>query len=209
MLHCTVLEFLRLKMPYNDKKKIIFLHIPKTGGTTIERLFNINLFHSSRSDERPSLQHLTCNMLCEKMGKSKYDSYYKFTFIRNPWARILSTYFWRQTLPKKRPILPFNDFINVVSDTVENNSYYEQEFGDHFIPQIEYTTGVDDIYKYENFSSEINTISSKLNIPISRIPSKNLKHYDHYWDFYDVRNRNIINNLYHEEIERFGYKFGS
>ena len=88
-------------MPYNDKKKIIFLHIPKTGGTTIERLFNINLFHSSRPDERPSLQHLTCNMLCEKMGKSKYDSYYKFTFIRNPWARILSTYFGAKHCPRK------------------------------------------------------------------------------------------------------------
>jgi hypothetical protein len=29
-------------MPYCDEKRVIFLHVPKTGGTTIKRLFGID-----------------------------------------------------------------------------------------------------------------------------------------------------------------------
>ena len=123
-------------MPYCDNKEIIFLHIPKTGGTTISKIFDVPFLHDPNPGTTPTPQHLTCGMLRERVGDEKYDSYYKFTFVRNPWSRILSSYFWRQSLPKKRPILPFGDFVENARQVVSDRQYYQQEFGDHFIPML-------------------------------------------------------------------------
>ncbi len=172
------------------------------------RIFDIRLFYDPRPDTRPSPQHLTCEMLRERIGDEKYNSYYKFSFVRNPWARLLSSYFWRQTLPKERPVLPFDVFVDNARQVVVKKLYYEQEFGDHFIPQAEYTRDVDDVFRYESFDSGVITIASRLGIPPATISPKTPKHYDNYWEFYDDSTREIVANTYRDEIDEFGYEFG-
>ena len=194
-------------MPYCDEKQVLFLHIPRTGGSTMCRRFNIKSFQNFRPKVRPSPQHLTCEMLRERLGAEKYESYYKFTFVRNPWARILSSYFWRQTLPKKREVLPFSDFIQNVKNTVENNLYYDQDFGDHFIPQTKYTESVDDIFRYDHFELGISKVAVALEVSVPNFPPKKSRNYDEYWNFYDDRSRDIIAEIYSEEIEQFGFEF--
>lgn len=195
-------------MPYCDQKKAIFLHIPKTGGTTIKGLLKLPKLSSSDPSIRPSPQHLTCALLKDKIGQEKYEAYYKFTFIRNPWARILSTYYWRQTLPKKREVLPFDEFIQLVEHTVRHQNYYELEFGDHFIPQTEYIEKGVDVFKYEHLSTDITSIASKLGLPKPHIPDKKVKPHDAYWNYYSPSSKDIIANIYDQEIKTFEYKFG-
>ena len=194
-------------MPYCDNKEVIFLHVPKTGGTTIKRILDIHLLHDSNPAVSPSPQHLTCDRLRERLGIEKYSAYYKFAFVRNPWARILSSYFWRQTLPKKRTILPFGAFIENARRLVRNEQYYDQEFGDHFIPQVEYTSDVNDVFKFEDFENSIKIIAAKLNTPLAKIPPKKPKHYDQYWEYFDNQTREIIAEIYSDDIREFGYKF--
>ena len=194
-------------MPYCDEKRVVFLHVPKTGGTTIKRIFGIDKLNNSDPTIRPSLQHLTCTLLRNEMGAEKYDQYYKFAFVRNPWARIVSDYFWRQQLPKKRPVLPFSEFVLNAQSLVRSGNYYDQEFGDHFIPQINYTTDVDDVFSFESFAESVHTVAEKLNVQIDPISSKEPKPYDKYWQYYDQKSRLIIAEIYAEEIEQFGFEF--
>lgn len=194
-------------MPYCEEKQVIFLHVPKTGGTTIKRLFEINLLDNPDPAIRPSLQHLTCKLLRQQIGDDKYDRYYKFAFVRNPWARLVSDYFWRQQLPKIRPILPFSDFVNNAQRLVLENRYYEQEFGDHFIPQVCYTADVNDVFRFENFKEGVLAVAAKLKVAVDPILPKEPKPYDKYWEFYDDKSRSIIQEIYAEEIEQFGFEF--
>ena len=196
-------------MPYCDQKRVIFLHIPKTGGTTIKRLFWIDQLDDPDPNIRPSLQHLTCKLLRERIGSDKYDRYYKFAFVRNPWARIVSDYFWRQQLPKKRPVLPFATFVGNAKKLVDDNNYYEQEFGDHFIPQTQYVVDVDDVFRFEDFEQGVKIVATKLGLEIDPIEEKEPKPHDRYWEYYDESSRSVINEIYIEEIERFGYEFGA
>ena len=196
-------------MPYNDKLAAVFLHIPKTGGTTVKSLLDISQLNSEDPNLIPSPQHLTCTMLRERMGAEKYDRYFKFTFIRNPWGRLLSDYFWRQAAPRRKLDMTFPEFTELASDVVENGHYYRDRFADHFIPQVEFTRDVDAIYRFEKLEQGLLSAAVILDVDVGRVPAKQKKPHDEYWRFYDSASRSRIEDLYREDIETFGYEFGS
>ena len=79
-------------MPYDDDKRVIFLHVPKTGGTTVKRLFEIRQLDDPDPTIRPSPQHLTCDLLRGSIGEDKYWSYYNFLLsgILGPgWSAVI------------------------------------------------------------------------------------------------------------------------
>ena len=196
-------------MPYDDDKRVIFLHVPKTGGTTVKRLFDIRQLDDPDPTIRPSPQHLTGDLLRGRIGEGKYWSYYKFSFVRNPWARLVSSYFWRQQLPKKRPVISFEDFVESARSAVISGQYYNQEFADHFIPQLDFTRDADDVFRFESFEDGLRTVAAKLGVELGPLEGKPARPYDRYWEYYDNDTRTIISKTYREEIEKFAYEFGT
>ena len=73
-----------------EDKKIIFVHIPRTGGTSIENFFD---FKGTDFGNPETAQHQTI-----KEYKKNYNikKYFTFTFVRNPWDRLVSWYIWTQ-----------------------------------------------------------------------------------------------------------------
>ena len=61
--------------------KCIFIHIPKTGGTSIENVLSQD--KSKGSDHRLLHEYSNC---------SDFDSYFKFAVVRNTYDRIWSIY---------------------------------------------------------------------------------------------------------------------
>lgn len=105
-------------MPFLQKEKLLFIHIPKTGGTSIEHFFGmcqpeslwfdrwdrdrdeflrINrdaLDGEEKQDYEP--QHYSYRML-ERM-LTDIEKYFTFTFVRHPYTRLLSEYFWSRNV---------------------------------------------------------------------------------------------------------------
>lgn len=67
-------------MSYSDKHKLFFVHIPKNGGTTIEK--NLGL---------KSPGHQTWEFL-SKRNIRKWEDYHKFAVVRDPIERFISNY---------------------------------------------------------------------------------------------------------------------
>ena len=67
------------------KFNCIFVHIPKTGGTSIEHFFKNN-----SAKYISSHRHFTAQVSKEKFGDDVWGSSFKFSIIRNPWDRIYS-----------------------------------------------------------------------------------------------------------------------
>ena len=90
-------------MPIDLNRNFIFVHIPRTGGTSIEEMFGLKegscLFglapYGGTIDAMASPQHLTWQQLIQILPTSFTDSAYKFAFVRNPWDRFLSAYRYR------------------------------------------------------------------------------------------------------------------
>lgn len=87
-----------------DGRAVLFAHVPKTGGTSLERLFGksgwtMHLRASRRSDPdtfdliRCSPQHYHATLLGELLHLDRFDA--RFLVVRDPIARFRSEYVMR------------------------------------------------------------------------------------------------------------------
>lgn len=75
---------------YYSKPRYVFVHIPKTAGSSISKLIGI---------DNPT--HLTAMQYRERLGWIKFNLYFRFTVVRNPWDRFLSLYNYAR-MPKSK-----------------------------------------------------------------------------------------------------------
>ena len=94
-----------------NEESILFLHVPKCGGSSIAKLFKDNGY-SPVMEMRglppqdcltASPQHQTCRNLSPMMNMEKLNNI--FIMARNPYGRIKSEFNWqfRSTAPEDRP----------------------------------------------------------------------------------------------------------
>lgn len=86
-------------MPLDKKHNAIFIHIPKCGGSSIEKSFGYGhlnrLFGMHTVNNRTyQLQHLTPSEIIELglMDLDEFRRYKKFCFVRNTYEKIASSY---------------------------------------------------------------------------------------------------------------------
>lgn len=174
----------------SHSKKYIFIHIPKTGGTTIEHLF-FNKHHNN-SVHYP-IQYY-----------SKYYDYFIFTFVRNPYTYVISlfnyysnggnqTYQDKQIIPEKIDI---------------NNLFNNKNLVSYFKIQYYYTQNsphINTIYRFENFDESILDLSKRLDIELTE--EKIHKRITPYTDYLLTPTFiDIISSLYDIDFVTFNYK---
>ena len=190
-------------MPILHSAKIIFVHIPKTGGGTIEKTLgiygknnngNLNPDHSLLYGKykKKFLQHLTISEI-KKINIKEFSTYRKISFVRNPYDKMISEYLWRIQVYGKRK-LEFKEYIieevvprkNNVNKFVKN--FYKDEsfipFLDvHYVNQVDFLflnkkLAVDEIGKFENFENDFKKIFNKK--PINTKVHKSKINYTYY-----------------------------
>jgi hypothetical protein len=154
------------------EKKCIFIHIPKTAGTSIEQFikdkkYNLDFlgFRNNRS-----LHHLRAIELKKILGSLVYNIYYKFSIVRNPYERLLSEYYWTpiKNVGHKSGKSKY-EFLNYVTDVLKNKKFFDNKYNDHFIPQFLFVYEgkkllIDNIFKYEDLAWIEEYLKKKLNI---------------------------------------------
>lgn len=126
-----------------DKRKCIFVHIPKTGGTTVEKrlgLTNIeNLYSTTLFENNRTLQHMSAQKLREKYPE-KFETYCTFSIVRNPYTRFLSSYMWFPAMAGMGHLAgqTLDEFIETASWHVLTKEFSKTPFHEHIIPQYQY-----------------------------------------------------------------------
>ncbi len=224
--------------------KCIFIHIPKNAGQSIEHAF-LNLLDLDwntraplllRYNEQPELgpprlAHLRAHeyIKYKYISQEIFDQYYKFSFVRNPWSRMISFYKYLGFEKKSS----FNDFVQ--------NDFRKKLFKEKYWfirPQHEfiYHEGrllVDFVGKFESLQEDFNILCEAIGLEPTSIPhvnksetpiktnlinplkifsrNKNSDKVDQtrksYQEYYDHNSVEIIEELYGKDIDLFDYQF--
>jgi hypothetical protein len=201
----------------SHKHKATFIHIPKTGGSTIHSALSRNSFEIL--PER--LKEHKCNVLNPHKWTIKhsriheldiqYQNFFCFAFVRNPWDLMVSSYSWwiqnvklpiridyGQLLKKKG----FKSFIKTNSSYI-NECYHGGEGQLYWLNDKTNFIG-----RLENLQKDFNTVCDKIGIPHQKLSHHNKTKHKYYTEYYDDETRKIVAEKYAKDIEYFGYKFG-
>lgn len=208
-------------MPIYHKWKCVFIHIPKTAGTSIHnKLYN-------RTDSEN--YHKTFFELLNEHDAELFESYWSFSVVRNPYDRFISAFEYAKTVTQEiDPNSNFNDFIKKMEG---NSSSFYSYLPIYFMPQFKFITIknivlVDEILRFENIKEDWQKLATKLNdFKVKRHSSVGAISYANIHTKLDVMNvtasrlnrsvddyftnvdcKNIIYNLYKKDFEIFNYE---
>ena len=194
----------------SHKYKFIYTRLPKTGSRSVESIL-------SKLKGVDNTGHHTISKDITEDTKN----YFKFTFVRNPWDRLISYYRWRKwgkddcfSSKNKKFKDWVNDVVNLNLDELTNT---EGRLSNGPVRAIDQqynslkdggTLCVDFIGKFENLQEDFDFICDKIKIPQQKLPHKNKSKHNHYIEYYDDETRSIVAEKYAKDIEYFGYEFG-
>jgi hypothetical protein len=205
-------------MPYYKEKDILFIHIPKTGGTNIEDNLKKKITQTLCDQTTPnknnllpgpydrvSPQHLdysTIYKFREKLNVS-FDNIKVFSVVRNPYNRIISDLLWGNHIKSIYTA-------DMVYDVIKNQYLYKNDVDNHNLPQYTFVTDEKGelienirIFKTEELNDKNDEINKYLGVDINIIKKQNDNEYQ---KFLNKKSIDLINEFYKKDFELFNYE---
>lgn len=209
----------------DHNRKAIMVHIDKCAGTSI-----CNMFDSYEGG------HSTWKMYAEHFPE-EWDTYFKFAFVRNPWDRVVSSFFWHvffcemETYKARRRVNRTTqkkalDKQQMYRDWLQNFNHFLRDpdglpriirstnnkkwYPCHkFIYDDDMNCMVDYVGRYENLNLEMAYIQGRIGMENNPMPHNNTMRHKrpHYTALYNDESVEIVRELYATDIELFGYEF--
>lgn len=199
----------------SHSKKILFVHIARTGGSSV-----IDCLKKKINDILTIPPH---HSTIEKTLTTFPDLYYyyKFSYVRNPYDLLVSTYCNILTSLSNTDYqyiknLSFQDFVSWIADVgfkreeADGEPFYRTQTNCLFYQGKKI---VDDFFKFESLcndmgTSNLLTIFSKLEIDFQdHIPllKKSNRSFG-YQEYFDSKSYKLVNQIYKEDFKNFKYK---
>jgi hypothetical protein len=207
-------------MMISDSRRLLFVHVQKTGGSTID-----NGLTAALGDVRriaAAQRHAPLGRLLEL--EPDLAPYWIVGFVRNPWSRLLS--WWRMidrfrvgaATGNERHVqhLQRNDFIRGVLETCDDFEGFVLHAVDRFprlhTPQVDYlftpTRRADFVGRQETLEQDLRAVHARLDLPWVELQSVNIDPTrPDYRDVYTDAMRRKVAEVYARDIDGFAYAF--
>ena len=217
-------------MPIIPQLNAIFIHIPKTAGTSIEKVLidypldrvqfkaDLQKWWGNLNTDKGTyeLDHSTFAYL-ENNCKNYNPHFFKFCVVRNPYSRLVSEFHHCKKLGSRfvKNLTNFKSFVYFIRDNFDyilKNEEEKHHLISHYLPQNKFIyvnndCKMDLVMKFENINEDWQILCKKININRKLIKDDKYssgKKYN-YKDYYDDELRNIVYNLYKDDFELFHY----
>ncbi len=199
-------------MPIFDvgKKKVLFVHIPKSGGTSVEawiRTFAELRFHTigKPSALRCTPQHLTNHNFLEFFGYGYFD--YVFAIVRNPFDRLVSEYRMRAMEGQEGFWRAFPNFSPWLEASLAAQKSDPWHLDNHLRPQWEFLSDATVVFRFEDgMDSILARVADELGVkPPETVPHEmqfSVTAPEVKWDKRDII---MVLDHYARDFSEFGY----
>ncbi len=145
--------------------------------------------------------HIPAALVQSRVPKDVWLNYYKFCIERNPWDRVVSSYFWRNKT-EPRPS---------VSEWLDSGGHKILKQNGQDLYCIDGKIVVDRVLRFENLAAELDEVRQSLALQqpldLPRAKGDFRKDRRHYRDILTSAERDRIAQDFAFEIATFGYEF--
>jgi len=195
------------------KNKFIFIHTPKTAGTSIMKaLNNCNII----GEGHHTLQEI---IRLNNLRSCDLKNFFKFSVVRNPWSLAVSNYhyskahksYWHSrdgsTKYGQHPDYDFaknSNFDSYIDALIQGKLKHKYSM----IQQVHWIDErLDFVLRYENLEEDFKKVCQHLSLTDINLPRINSSKHDHYSLYYSDFSKNAVKSYFLKDIEKFGYKF--
>lgn len=201
-------------MIISHKHQFIFVKTKKTAGSTLEKLLypylgEFDIITGSERDGTPRKNtssnngHMSWRQI-EAAYPNEWRDYYKFTIERNPWDKVVSSYFWHKIIKEERfGTMPFEEYVMTCNLLP--------------IDWLNYARGnrimVDNVWLYENMSDMYGELNDLFGFNISQEDytttkcKSGIRQIDSYKELHNANTIDRVRELFSNEIKHLGYRY--
>jgi len=142
----------------------------------------------------------------KRMPTEKFEEYFKFAFVRNPWERLVSEYEFILNRPEHgryKRVRGFKKFSEFIQMQIPRPDAYQL----NMLSDRKGRFLMDFVGKLENLDQDWQTVCEKIGIPCQALPRKNVTKRKPYQSYYDAESIELVAKHWTREIELFGYSF--
>ncbi len=215
------------------RKNFLFIHIAKTGGTSIRAAlrpyrwggwYSVPLWLASQVSQltRPRHKlglkfprHAKAIAAKEMLPEPVYRDLFKCAIVRNPWDLQVSSYHHiRREKPEVlRGVTNFGDFLRLKFDPERPYDYMldtSAELQHEYIVDLQGRVIVDFIGRYESLEEDFDTICQRIGISTPHLPHlRKAREREDYRTYYDDSLAEMVAEHYRRDLDVLGYTFDS
>jgi len=204
------------------EKSFLFIHVPKTGGTSMRAVLQR---HAHKPQARPanqwlerfgiSVNHLLGNykdyrfrtheridVVAKRMPNDVFDRLFKFGFVRNPWDLLPSLYRFilKNKAHKRHGIVSkmrFGEFIEYAAakNIADQKRLIAASNGEHLL---------DFVGRFERLAEDYQFVSQQIGLKLS-LPHLNRTEGKSLSEYYDAQSIRTVQKAYRGDLDAFDY----
>ncbi len=214
----------------SPRHRILFVHIAKTGGTSIRAALQrlhwtdpyaipIHLVNGLTRVLKYKTgakfpRHAKAIAAYECIGEPFWSQLFKFTFVRNPWDLQVSSWHHLRRVPTAPTdqLGTFEEFLRHKFDAGRPFQYFfeaSRQIQSHYITDHDGRIIVDFVGRYERLHQDFDEACHLGGIPQVRLPHKrhSKERKKDYRIYYDAVTAELVAKHYAQDIQLFGYGF--
>ena len=210
-------------MRVSPERQVLFVHIAKTGGKTLDAMFDNEVPDANAGPARS--RHWGYTKIVS--DQPAWADYWSFGFVRNPWARMVSWWSMAVDMRKKLddgepeslamyaknqdgwdPIMQYGaDFdAFVMRGTVEVPRLSRPQAA--MLTDRARSRRVDFIGRQENYVADVNVVRERLGLePAQALERRNTSEHDHFRGYYTPQTRTKVGEVFRRDVRAFDYDF--
>lgn len=212
------------------QKKFIFIHVPKTGGNSLQKalkMYSEDILTTNDKNQDgierfgiinikyKTKKHSPLSYYNSVMEKSLFRKLFKFAVIRNPWERMISLYFsahrglkieWNRNkflemVYRAKPLRYFISSNNERVNEIDKCQFHNKQNSKPLDSDIDF------LIRYERLNDDFEKVCKILDIPPKSLKVLNQSKREHYSIYYDDDLIDLIKRKFREEIIYGKYQF--